>query len=204
MLCCSCGPAVFAQGFFNQKGAMIKKGIEQIALLQTYAAFVKKGYHIVENGVGTIHDLKNGELGLHTLFYTGLDQVNPQIKKYPLAKDCQTLYNKMLKEYQKTWQDAIQGGQLSSKETEYLQGVYDNLFKAAKADMEDLDNTITDGKYKMKDDERIRRLDDIHKRLLKKYKVLHSLNLHVSAVVKGRAQQQDQAEGLKKLYGQKK
>ncbi len=65
---------------------MIKKCIEQIALLGTYIRQAKQGYNIIDNGLKTVKNIKNGEFDLHDLYYKSLKNVNPNIKGFSKIK----------------------------------------------------------------------------------------------------------------------
>lgn len=71
----------FSEWFF-QKKTQKKYLLKQIALLQTYLLELKQGYDICKDGLGLIHDIKNGEFSLHNAFYTSLKTVNPKIKGF--------------------------------------------------------------------------------------------------------------------------
>src|SRR5450432_4696186 len=76
---------VNAQGLsniFNQKAADLKSMGKQIALLQLYIGWIEKGYSIARSGLTLIGDIKRGELNLHTVFFSSLSSVKPDIKKY--------------------------------------------------------------------------------------------------------------------------
>ena len=53
--------------------------LDQIAALQAYLQVAEKGYHIVEQGLQTIGEIKNGELNLHSAFYSSLEAVSPTV-----------------------------------------------------------------------------------------------------------------------------
>src|SRR5580704_14400076 len=53
--------------------------LDQIAALQAYLQVAEKGYHIVEQGLQTIGEIKNGEWNLHSAFYSSLQAVSPAV-----------------------------------------------------------------------------------------------------------------------------
>jgi hypothetical protein len=78
-----------AQGvstFFSQSETRLKYYAEQIATLQGYIADAEKGYKIVESGLQTVDQIKNGEFNLHNAFYTALKTVSPTVKNIAARK----------------------------------------------------------------------------------------------------------------------
>ncbi|WP_341836812.1 hypothetical protein WJU16_02830 [Chitinophaga pollutisoli] len=71
---------------FKQKKTEIQYLSRQIAELQLYIGAVKKGYTIVQSGLGTIHNIKNGEFTVHDLFYTSQYLVSTAVRSMPAAK----------------------------------------------------------------------------------------------------------------------
>jgi len=192
---------VTAQGFFNQNGEIIKLYTQQLALLKTYDVALNEGYKIVEAGIGLTHDLKNGEFGLHSAYYTSLEIVNPQIKKYPYVSETISLYHKMVLASGSAYDSAARSTLFSADELQSLKTIYANLLKAADADMEELEQLTSDGKLKMTDDERIRRLNAVYKHIDQKYNDVNDIDNRVLLILDGRKQQLQKADALKKLYG---
>ena len=56
----------------NQKSTQKKYLLQQIAALQVYINYAKKGYNIVSGGINTIRDIKKGDLNLHNTFFSSL------------------------------------------------------------------------------------------------------------------------------------
>ena len=66
-----CFNLCYAQTFeewFQQTQTQKHYLVEQIAALQVYLGYVKKGYDIASKGIHTISDIKNGEFNLYGTF----------------------------------------------------------------------------------------------------------------------------------------
>lgn len=74
------------QEIFKQKKTELKYLSRQIAELQLYIGAVKKGYNIVQSGLGTIQSIKKGEFNVHDLFYTSQYLVSSAVRSMPAAK----------------------------------------------------------------------------------------------------------------------
>src|SRR5438067_1061295 len=66
--------------WINQKATQTKYLGAQIALLQTYLGYLKKGYSVVNTGLTTIGRIKSGDLDLHGTFFSSLKAVSPRVK----------------------------------------------------------------------------------------------------------------------------
>jgi len=195
--------AAHSQTIFNQNGEIIKLYGQQIALLQTYSIALKEGYKIVEGGIQTTKDLKNGEFNLHNIYYSSLETVNPQIKNYPFAMRAIDLYSRMAKARSGTYAQINGSVFFSANETTYARIVYKNLMDAADEDMKELQEVTTDGEMKMTDDERIKRINAIYKRMQQKFKTMVDFDRQILMILNGRKQQQEKSMLLKKLYDSK-
>jgi hypothetical protein len=143
---------------FNQKAADLKSMGKQIALLQLYIGWIEKGYSIARSGLTLIGDIKQGELNLHTVFFTSLSSVNPDIKKYSKVAAIIVTIHAITKELNKI--SSVQN--ISTGEMQYLITIKGNLLEDCAKMLDDLISVITDDTYQMTDDERIKRIDGIY------------------------------------------
>ena len=82
LLVCCLGFSASAQTWsewFAQKATQKKYLLEQLAALQVYTGYVKKGYGIARDGLGLVRDITGGEFKLHELFISGLKKVSPAV-----------------------------------------------------------------------------------------------------------------------------
>jgi hypothetical protein len=61
--------------------------IQQIAALKVYLEYLKKGYKIVDKGLTTIGEIKNGTFNLDKDYLYSLKQVSPVVKNFPKVKE---------------------------------------------------------------------------------------------------------------------
>jgi hypothetical protein len=143
---------------FNQKAADLKSMGKQIALLQLYIGWIEKGYSIARSGLTLIGDIKQGELNLHTVFFSSLSSVNPDIKKYSKVAAIIVTIQAITKELNKI--SSVQN--ISAGEMQYLITAKGNLLEDCAKMLDDLISVVTDDTYQMTDDERIKRIDGIY------------------------------------------
>jgi hypothetical protein len=143
--------------------------LQQIAALQVYLGHVKKGYDVVGKGLGTIRNIKKGDLNLHRDFLGSFKLVNPAIKKYAKVADVIVLQGRIIKETKKTLQGMREIGQFTTEELDYCKIVFDHLLEECLQRIEELLLVITSSELEMKDDERIKRIDALYTDMQSKY-----------------------------------
>ncbi|MCA6438992.1 MAG: hypothetical protein IM581_03630, partial [Chitinophagaceae bacterium] len=84
--------------WLNQKSTQKKYLLQQIAALQVYIGYAKKGYTVVTSGINTIRNIKNGDLNLHRDFFNRLKNVNPAIRRYAKVADIIAYQVKIIKQ----------------------------------------------------------------------------------------------------------
>lgn len=150
--------------WFKQKKTQKKYLLQQIAALEVYAGYLKKGYKIVDGGLSTIRDITHGEFNLHNAFISSLKQVSPAIRKDARIAEIIALQVSIMKAFGSVKGSAF----LSAENLDYVALVADQLIAACYDDLEELLLVITAGRLEMKDDERLSRLDKVYESMLEK------------------------------------
>ena len=143
---------------FSQKSADLKSMGKQIALLQVYIGWIEKGYNIAKSGLTFIEEIKQGELNLHSLFFSSLESVNPAIKRYAKVASVIEYQLRIIKELAKIPNIKY----LNPDEMDYLLTVKEHLLKECATGLDNLVNVISDNALQMTDGERIQRIDGIY------------------------------------------
>ena len=99
----------------------------QIAALQTYIGYAKKGYTVVKNGFNFIGDVKKGEVNLHSDYFTSLKKVNPKVKNYVKTAQIISLQIKTLKVYKKTFELLGHDDLFHGDELDYIEKTFEHL-----------------------------------------------------------------------------
>lgn len=151
--------------FFKQKKTQKKYLLQQIAALQVYIGYAKKGYEIVDGGLQSIKDITGGEFSLHSAFITSLKAVSPVIRKHVKVAE--------IIEYQirigKAFGTVKYSPHLSISNQLYVLSVHEKVINECGKDLEELLLVITSGKVEMNDEERMRRLESIYESMVDKY-----------------------------------
>jgi hypothetical protein len=164
--------AVTAQTFdewTNQQSTQKKYLLQQIAALQVYLGYAKKGYNIVTGGINTIRNIKNGDLNLHRDFFNQLQNVNPAIRRYAKVADIIAYQVKIIKQTKLTLQQIRETKQFTEAELDYCKQVFDTLLDECIKTVEELILVTTSGELEMKDAERLKRVDGLYADVQNKY-----------------------------------
>lgn len=161
--------AQIADEWLNQKATQKKYLLQQIAALQVYIGYAKKGYNIVNGGITTIKNIKNGDLNLHRDFFNSFKNVNPAIRRYAKVADIIAYQVKIIKQTKGTLQQIRETKQFTEAELDYCKQVFDNLLDECMKTVEELMLVTISGKLEMKDDERLKRIDRLYADVQDKY-----------------------------------
>lgn len=182
--------------FFNQKKTQKKYLLQQIAALEVYAGYLKKGYQIVDGGLTTIRDISNGEFKLHNVFISSLKQVSPVIRKDARIAEIIALQLSILKAFGEIKSNAL----LSVDNLNYIALVADGIITACYADLEELLLVITSGKLEMQEDERLERLDKVYISMLDKSAFTQDFCNHTAQLIRQRASEQNEIGNLMNMF----
>jgi hypothetical protein len=192
--------AVQAQTFaewFSQKKTQIKYLTQQIAALEQYGAYVKQGYAISQNGLGSIGNYIKGEYGLHGDYYASLKTVNPTVKGSSKA-DSIMAYAKQIP----TRFDHLKNlTGLEEANRNYIATVKAKVLDECNKDLSELQLVVTNGGAQMTDDERIKRLNMIYERMKDKYAFTLSFCTQVRTLLLQKQQELNDINTLRQQYG---
>lgn len=148
--------------WFQQKKTQKKYLVQQIAALQVYIGYAKKGYNIAKDGLNTIGGFTRGEFDLHGDFIGSLKKVNPEIKRYAKVADIIALQVNVVQQSAKAYRQLQRSDMLSSGELSYVNRVMGRLLDDCEKILDELITVTTNGKLEMKDDERMARIDRLY------------------------------------------
>ena len=166
---CNTATAQTFAEWFNQKATQKKYLLQQIAALQVYIGYAKKGYNIVSSGINTIRDIKKGDLNIHSIFFNSLKAVNPKIAKYQKIIDITSYQLRIIKQAKQSIAYIRESNQFTPEEIEYNKKVFDFLLQECLESVNELLSVITPGGLEMKDNERLVRIDRLYADMQDKY-----------------------------------
>lgn len=175
----SASRAQFLGGFFSQKKENRKLLAQQIAALEVYKTYIKKGYDIISKGVTIIAKIKSGDFDLHRDFFEALKFVNPRVKKYPKVADMMAMNIRAVTKL-------VQLGKLgrselvSGSENQYIGQVVRNMEQELVNTINALIIVVSDNQVALKDDERIERINRLYTETVDQYSFINSFGSDLS------------------------
>lgn len=155
--------------WFRQKKTQKKYLLQQIAALQVYLNYAKKGYEIGDKGINTVRNIKSGDFNLHRDFFYSLKVVNPTIKRYAKVGDIIAYQTRIIKQARQTILNIQETDQITPEELRYSKGVFDFLLAECLKTIDELIAVTASGELQMKDDERLKRIDKLYADIQSKY-----------------------------------
>jgi hypothetical protein len=149
--------------WFRQKKLTREYMAKQIALLQIQLEYVKKGYKVVSAGLTTLENIRNGDFNLHRDFFSSLKNVKPAIANSAKVIDIIAFQSALIKESSRVRSFCRNNPNLSATEIRYVTAIYTNLVKLTDSNASELLTLIRSGESQMTDDERIKRIDKVHR-----------------------------------------
>ena len=185
----------------NQKSTQKKYLLQQIAALQVYINYAKKGYNIVSGGINTIRDIKKGDLNLHNTFFSSLKTINPKISRYSKVADIISYQVRIIKLARQTLQSIREANQFSVEEIEYCKMVLDALLDDCIQSVTELLEIITPDKLQMTDDERLVRIDKLYGDMQDKFTFCNVMSEDIGLLALQRLSEQIEINRSKLING---
>lgn len=189
-----------ANEWLRQKKTQRNYLFRQIEALQVHLEYVKTGYKIVDKGLNTIGEIKDGTFDLDQDYFNSLQQVNPLIRKSPKVNEILVYQQLINNEFKKLIKYCKESPHYSNDEVNYVTRVSQGMSAQGKAAVAELTIITTAVKAEMTDDERLKRLDKIHEEILDQ----HAFTKHFVGTTKmlaiQRAKEKQQTDAMKKLY----
>jgi len=187
--------------WFNQKQTQKKYLLQQIAALQVYIGYAKKGYDIAQKGLNTIGNLSKSEFDQHQDHINSLTLVNPTIRRSDQVTQTIEIYQKIKKDYPITFSQ-IQGSQsFAQAELEYIMKVFTRLNSDNEATVRQLELIISDGSLEMKDNERMQRIEDLYKHMQGNYAFYKKFSGETKMLALQRSRERNDIETSRVLHG---
>lgn len=187
--------------WFRQKKTQRKYLIQQIAALKVYLEYLKKGYQIVDKGLTTIGEIKNGTFNLDKDYFNSLKAVSPVIRNSPKINDI-LVHQHLIKEKLENFvTECKRNDQLTSDETDYIQSVRQKIIEECNMAIDELTTVTTTGESEMQDEERMSRLDKVHQDTQELYAFVMDFIDTTNLLTVQRRKQQLQLEKARQLTG---
>jgi hypothetical protein len=182
--------------FFKQKKTQKKYLLNQIAALQVYIDYARKGYELVDNGLQTIRDMTSGEFSLHNAFLSSLKQVSPAVRNDLRVAEIISMQLSVLR-LSGSWGDHEL---LSTGNRVYISRIRSDLGDRCLDALEELLLVITTGKVEMGDEERLRRIGELYALMQEHYGFARRFTAEVNLLVRSRERELLELEQMEVHY----
>ena len=175
--------------------------LDQIAALQAYLQVAAKGYHIVEQGLHTIGEIKSGELSLHSAFYSSLQAVSPTVANMAEVAEIIDLEASMLSQFSRKLNGYRGSGWLQPAEVSYINQLYIGIVNNGVELLAALSSLTTDGELGMTDGERMSRILQLDMDTKRQYRLVQTFTNQTDLLTMQRQQEGNDISTLKGIYG---
>jgi len=151
--------------FFQQKKTQKNYLLEQLVALKVYGGYLEKGYKIAGEGLGFVQGFKNGEFGLHELFFGSLKTISPLITQNPRLASLISMQQEVFRISVSNYADEVFG----SAETAFIESVKRDLNKSFEDDLQSLNTLLEAGKLEMSEEERLQAFNRLYNRVHENY-----------------------------------
>ena len=174
---------------------------QKLAGLKSILKQMYQGYEIVDKGYSAVKDVSKGNFTLHEAFLDGLMVVSPTVRKYPRVADIINDQAELVSEYRSAYGSFKQDPHFNPDEISYMTDVYDHLVSSSLSNLNTLTTIMSDNKLRMTDNERLQAIDRVSAAGHDQLTFLRQFNTNTQTVAIQRAQQANDQQTLKKLYG---
>jgi hypothetical protein len=184
-------------GFFTQKQTQTQYLVQQIAALKVYAGYIKQGYKVVDGGLNAIGKWKDGHLDLDKAYFNALESVHSKVKaEAQLILNAHSAFEKQIAGIRSfTRRSDI----LEMFEKEFSEDLLTGSQKTLNNLYTDLEQVL-DHSYKMTDDERLRRVEQISFRASKLFEFIKKFGQDIRKLEIQKKQEAKDVKVLKELY----
>jgi hypothetical protein len=199
LLLCGSMSAVHGQNWdevFSQKKTQIRYLAQQIAALQVYIGYARKGYELSGKGMDLVRGFSGGEQALHKGFFSALSLVSPHIRGSSSVERILALQAGVLLA-SKHWNIPL----MNSSEQIYLREVKSSLLSLCLQDLESLAVLLGNNRLALTEDQRLARVSELLVRMTEKYSFAINMSAKVRLLLNARSQQSGEAGRLGELNG---
>lgn len=185
---------------FNQKKTQRQYLIEQVAALKVYAGYLKKGYNVAKDGIGTIRRIGDGEYSLHQDFIGSMKAVSPAVRKNARLTDILAMQIKILT----TFSSLPKTSGLQAADLEYVASVKRRVVTDLEGYLDELIDLTTPAAYQMNEEHRIERLSELHAHVMDTFQFCGSFAADVRMLGASRIKEQHSVNQLNQAYENEK
>jgi hypothetical protein len=199
LLCVTYSRAQTFDEWFQQNSTQKKYLLEQIAKLQIYLGYVKKGYDIVKKGLTIIGEIKNGDLNMHRLFFDDLKIVKSSVSNYSKTRETLSAISFIKEKIEKTKEFLSSTGFFIQSENKFINHQLDNVLTQLLEDATLLKEVLSNNALQMNDNERLKRIDKIFESVNSKKEWVNAAAFHCNVLAAQRSKSLHDLDFIRQL-----
>lgn len=173
--------------------------LQQLAALRSYASQLRKGYSLVKKGLAAIGRIQEGELGLHSIFYSGLESVSPAVRGYQKVGKLMELASRTARVCQ-SLENLAAGDLYYGDESDYILRVAARVRAKNEDVLGRLTNLLTPGELTLDDSGRLERIGQLYNEALDIFTFSEQYYQSLLSIAGNRAAAVNSISGLNHLY----
>lgn len=185
---------------FDQKKTQRRYMVEQLAALKVYAGYLKKGYTVARDGIGTVRKISDGEFSLHRDFIGSLKTISPVVRRNAKLAEILTMQVEILT----TFSTLRKTPGLQATDLNYVLEVKKRVVDDLDEFLDELIKVTTPAAYQMEDEDRIARINTLHAKVVDAYQFSGSFAADVRTLGASRLKEQHSINQINQAYGNDK
>lgn len=186
--------------FFRQKKTQRRYMVKQIALLQTYYRFQKKGYDVSQKGLNLIGTIKDGNFRQHKTYFASLKAVKPVIRNYGRVQLTLSQFNNVQAVVARI-KDGPYREEFTADEWRDVTQACNLLEDESTSVRDDLMLVVTSDELQMTDDQRIERIDRLNEEMASVYLGARDFASSIESLWKARAKAKQDVRLMQHVNG---
>lgn len=187
----------------SQEAQQLLLNWEKLSQLKSILKNMYNGYKVVSKGFNTVKDISQGNYKLHQVFFDGLLEVSPAVKKYKRIGEIIRYQQRIMQQHKIAFNYFKNTSRFTPSEVKYIEKIYGNIFSQSLKNLDELLMVITASQLRMSDDERLQAIDRIYADIEEKFAFMQSFNNSTKLLAVQRAKEQSEVDMSNKLYNLK-
>jgi len=175
--------------------------VEKLAQFRSILKQMKQGYDILNSGYRTVRDLSQGNFSLHRTFLDGLLRVNPTVRRYRKIGEIINMQIHLVAQCRAGYKGFSTSQLFNGQELRYISGIHDRILRLSLGNLNELLLVLSEQTLEMSDNERLSRIDAIHRQMEEKLHFLHHFNAESSVLQLQRKKELTNSHSMGKLQG---
>lgn len=190
-----------AEEWLRQKETARKYSLAQLAALQARLGVVKKGYAVIQAGLETIREIKEGDFQQHQAFFTSLKSTNPAIQKGSLVGTAATLLLEQVQDIKETRRLLTTRRHLSRGEKEDAENLLSRLLVESLHQAAGLTLLTGAASLQLNDADRLKRIEALLEEIMDSLVFLRTFRAQLAGLDAHRAAEKAAIDHIRKIRG---